>query len=191
MPKDGLLWRTGILRGSLGEARAFYSGREIPLSHQVSDAWLQLELRIGVAGYSPYEYLFWVVNYMEKPFHLSLLLEKNRVCSMAAWDAFKEWKADANRFARIQMRLHIDQVMGESRIIPMQELLLNPDTPIGPVARVELALQHDEVDAEAVLKEYRYKAFCVLRGMPEFLEYAPCLKNYLEGLDASRFLFPA
>jgi hypothetical protein len=152
---------------------------------------MQLERRLVDAGISPYEYFFWVINYMEEPFHHGLLIQVNRLCSMPAWFAFVEWKEDARRFAKMQMRLHIDQVLGESRIIPMQEVLLNPDIPVGPVARVELALQYDEVDPEPVLESYGCKAMRVLRGIPEFIEHAPYLKTYLESPDAARYLFPA
>lgn len=186
MPKDGILWTTGILAGDLRRACLFHTGHV--WAPVITNTWKQLAMKILASPYSVWEYFFWLVHYSRGPNRFDVLQMTNTVCGEDSWYKFLVWKEDANRFARVQMELHVDEAKTSSRIRPLVDVLLDPDLEIGPVARVELALHTD--DYQQVLLAYAQEAGDVLRGMPEFIEHSPMLKKYLENPDAARQFLP-
>jgi hypothetical protein len=190
MTKDGLLWRTGILHGDIPTAMAYYRGQSgCYLSDHPSPVWAEVSRSLDEHGYSAYEYLFWAIHYMEGPFNYAVLVRKNQLLSRHTLASFLDWKDDAVRFAQLQMHIHIDKAKVESLITPLQDVLLDPSREIGPVARIEIALNSDDVDSDIILKHFSYKAGDVLRGFPEFLGFAPKLSAYMEEPDATRQFF--
>ena len=144
--------------------------------------------RVEGAGYSLWEYFFWLIHYYKEPEQYDIILMKNLVCSDKLWEPFLEWKADARRFARVQMEIHTEEAQVSSRLRPLPDVLLDPNIAIGPVARVEIALQTE--DPQPVIEAYAAAAGDVLRGMPEFIEFAPELKKYLEMPNVPRQFLP-
>jgi len=72
------------------------------------------------------------------------------------------------------------------------EILMDRTMEIGPVARVEAALElsiYPDAEPDEVLRMFGIKAGEVLMGIPEMLEFAPLLKKSLEEGDVARSLF--
>lgn len=186
MPKDGILWTTGILRGDFQDVCRFYSGDTWcpPMQNQ----WLDLSKRINASKFSFWEYYFWLVHFYKEANRPDLIKMRNMVCSSLLWSEFLQWKADADRYARIQMSIHVDEAKASSRLRPLKEVLMDTDIEVGPVARVEIGLRLD--DPSPIVHAFSHPAGDVLRGMPEFINYAPALSKYLETPNAARQFLP-
>lgn len=187
MKKDGVLWRTGILAGDLKQVCRFFSGK-VWEPATIDVIWYKLINRINDSEYSLWEYFFWLIHYYKGPNSQDLIRYKNMICKDEFWKEFVEWKADADRFARVQMEIHIDEARVSSRIRSKQDVLLDDTLEIGPVARIELALGLD--DPDPVIQKFSCYAGDVLRGMPEFINHAPLLREYLEKPNAARQFLP-
>lgn len=186
MKKDGILYRTGILAGDLWTVLSFYSGKDfVPYR---TPEWVSLSKTIDSSPFSFWEYFFWLIHYYEGPNELGLIVQKNMVCSPKLWKEFLEWKEDADRFARLQMEIHIDEARTSARLRSIEDVLLDRAVEIGPVARVEVALMLK--DPMPVIQVYALSAGDVLRGLPEFIDHAPRLREYLEDPNAARQFLP-
>jgi len=186
MEKAGILWTTGILHGDVISAISFHTGGAwVPY---MSSQWSQLDHRIKSSPYSSWEFAFWVIHYVNGPGRLDNLQKLNFLTKDGTWHDFLEWKTDCDRYARVQMDIHMDEAKTSARMRDMEDVLMDDMLEIGPVARVEAAL-HLEAPGK-VVEKYSSSAGDVLRGMPEFINHSPKLNAYLEMPNAARQFLP-
>jgi hypothetical protein len=176
---------------SLSEALYTMRGESIYISG--TTRWATADNKVKASPYSGYELLFFVVHYYKAPFSYEHLGMPELVGSEGVWTAFQKFKADARERARHIMRIHRGVLQDTSGTRPAMEILMDPTMEIGPVARVEAALElsiYPDAEPDEVLRTFGIKAGEVLMGIPEMLEFAPLLKKSLEEGDVARSLFP-
>jgi len=172
---------------------ALYAMRGDNIYISGTSRWLTANTKVEASPYSGYELLFFVVHYYKDPFSYEYLGMPELVGSEGVWTAFQEFKTNARERARHIMRIHRVVLQDASGIRPAMEVLLDRTMEIGPVARIEAALElsiYPDAEPDEVLKMFGIKAGEILMGMPEMLTFAPLLKKRLEEGNAARSLFP-
>ena len=175
---------------SLTDALYEMRGENIYISG--NSRWSPADRKVTASPYSGYELLFFVVHYYKAPFSYEHLGMPSLVGSDGVWTAFQEFKANAREKARHLMRIHRGVLQDASGIRPAMEILMDRTMEIGPVARVEAALElsiYPDAEPDEVLRMFGIKAGEILMGIPEMLEFAPLLKKSLEEGDVARSLF--
>lgn len=180
--KDGK-FRAGIPRPDLREALLYFSGGVRHINDALTP-WCRIRKYLEATPYCGFEFVFYVVHYHGlNSFQYALLGMPNLVCSESVWAAFLAFKKVARDRCRVAMDVHLDVISTSTLGRTMAEVLMDPLSEAGPVARVEMAIRRaaaGDFDPEPVLAKYGPRAGELLTGMPEFLPYAPTIRNAME-----------
>ena len=170
---------------SLAAAMSFYSGGQVWISEK-DDKWKNLEKRLAKSGYTPFEYLHYVVHYYDPcaP-NWKRLQHKNLLVGDKCWKAFKLWKSERTEEIQCIAKLQYEKAeayasMGYDRT----RILMEKFYSAGAIARVEMALHWQskgyDIDCERVVEKFAVAAGELALGSPEWLEVAPLFKGFVE-----------
>lgn len=158
-----------------GGARCRFSNRE--RMHTV-------QKRLDQEGYTPFEFLHYVIHYHTKSNHWCNLKYDNLMTGQDCWNGFKRWKSGRLEEVRTVARVQYEAAEMYGANHPSEDVLLGRLWDAGPVAYMEIALfweqEGREVPVESVAKRYAEAAAEVVLGAPEWLHVAPWFRKYIE-----------
>ena len=153
-----------------------------------------LDAQLKETQTSAYALMFFAVHWWNKPFSYENITRANVLNSTKLWEAFQEFRACAPDRARADVRLQTTRVQEYANQIPLITVLMNKAFVIGPVVRVECALNRaaaGDFESNKVLEEFGIRAGELIMAMPEYLEFTPAIHHVLEeGTSVSRYIFP-
>lgn len=184
--KNGKLYPGDQNLKSIYDAGMFYTGDVWGPS--VSDAtWKELQERINKSDYTAYEYFFFIIYFSSKRGGRNNLTLKSYVCHKG-WKEFLDFKR--TRAYELGRKLKVQRAAFESHKeadYPLSRILLEEFVDIGPVLRIELALEaqdKDGFDPSPVLEKFSDHVWEILLGSPEYLEHLTYLKEELNNDDS-------
>ena len=171
---------------SLYEAGMFYTGDSWGPNTR-EEPWRTLQKKVNDSKYTAYEYFFFIIYFSSKKGKRNNLTLKGYVCNKG-WKEFLDFKQ--TRAYELGRKINVQRNAFESHKAagyPLSRILLEEFVDIGPVLRIELALeaQEDGFDPSPVLEKFSEHVWEILLGSPEYLEHLKYLKEELENDDST------
>jgi hypothetical protein len=149
---------------------------------------------LGQQGYSGYEYVWWLVHEQWKPGQFEILVRSNLFASLNTVETFLADRPVLEERVPIMYAMDMETIRDSTLQRPLSEVLMDTSYDLGPVCRVEVALQRgrlSDFDATPYLRKWGEPAGELLMALPEYLLVCRCLRDGLakgkEGLHDCLF----
>lgn len=176
---------TNILN-KFAEARSVYISHSRPESFTTPE-WTAFFEKLLENNIDPYEYLHYIVNYMQGRQQVHLVGYSNLIRSDKTIQRFLDAKPELRKTITLNIQAKIDkfrrklECFSDLRADPITAIDKDKDLP-SPL-KIELIMQFAErplaPEVEALLIKYAGEAMHVIRGMPVYLEICSGLTEFL------------